>query len=450
MNSTVLQPWFEIWSERAPSALARRRLFELASQHRVYELPGSSGSRLFVDHTANHRHRMAILSSRFEGGVSRLAGAFAELSDVARRHDELTVVFDEHIGPLVKRLAVHRDLTVAPVRRTRSLASFWRRLKPAGSEQLGSEQPRSEQIIISPSLDVPSKPSTTSLTIGVAAAWADSIHLPWIRGASSLVERLLDCIVKVGGPFGPPEMYAYRPFVPEQLAAHLESVGAHVIQTCRPLPATRDVSRYSWPTPIEVARSTAPLTRGRSGFVHCVRGAGGLPLAELTDAQLDRLLAGSAVDDQSPLDVLERVATLARLTASSRAIRNGALVTCFTARPLSRLGELHRFRPARRRWDFLPLGIWIDGQLLREMGAKPVIYGDESAWRKLPSDERPWYQPLGSNSSTDWQLEEEWRVAGDVDLTSIAPDGAFLFVPTPSEAQRLQQFSRWPVVALQP
>lgn len=75
-----------------------------------------------------------------------------------------------------------------------------------------------------------------------------------------------------------------------------------------------------------------------------------------------------------------------------------------------------------------------------------MIYGDEADWRTLPPASQPWFQPRGN--SIDWQMEQEWRIAGDVDLAQLDSHDAFLFVKSPLEAYALQPFSRWRVVSL--
>ena len=439
MKNTVFQPWFRSWSGRAPSERARRLLVELALQGRVYELGGFGKGRLCVDQTATNRHRVAILSSRFEGNLSRMADVFAELACAIRRAHSVgrvTIACDDHIARLVDRCANGKSITVAPIRHTRTEPSFWRRL----------ESTESGQIIVSPPLN--SEAGKLRLTVDVAMAWAEAIHLLCIRSGSTVVPRLLDLLAHDTNP-REKQVFAYQPFVPKCLLDDLMNGGVNIVQTGRlPLPPPRPIEKYSWPSAIDTARRIAPLTRGRLGLVHCVRGTAGLRMGELSAGQLDMLLSGRPLAGQSPLDALERIVRSRRLDASSLAIRNQALVTCFTAKPLCRLRELHRYRQSRRRWEFLPIGIWFEQRRLAELGAQPVVYGDETTWNSLPTHQRPWYQPLGSSSSADWQREDEWRVVGDLELKSISPDCAFLFVPTVDEARRLQTHSRWPVLAL--
>jgi len=100
------------------------------------------------------------------------------------------------------------------------------------------------------------------------------------------------------------------------------------------------------------------------------------------------------------------------------------------------------------RWDFEPFGLCIRGSVLVALGAQPVVYGDEDVWQTLEASSRPWYQKRHSACGTrqvDWSAEREWRVLGDVTLSQIPADDAFVFVPTESAAASLRPLSRWPV-----
>jgi hypothetical protein len=380
------------------------------------------------------------LSSRLEGNVSRLAGAFAELPHIARRSQmiaESTVICDSHLAPLVKRLSRDGSFTVVPIRRSRTKSSFWRCLCDGAANR----------VLVSPSVNAIPGECEENLVIRVAAAWADSIHLPWIRDSSGLVAGLLSFLHDAIPRLERPEVFAYRPFVPNHFADLLRSHGARISETGRSSPdAASESVKYAWPDATDIVRRTADLIRGRPGLIHCVRGTAGLSLSELSDEHLDALLTGAAVGSQSPVDVLEHIARCAGIHSSSRAIRGGADVACFTARPLHRVGELHRFRPSRRRWDFLPFGIWIEQSWLEERGARPVIYGGDATWENLAPSQHPWFQPVGATPATDWRVEEEWRVVGDLDLETIPSDQIFFFVSTKADADRLQKTSRWPVV----
>jgi len=109
------------------------------------------------------------------------------------------------------------------------------------------------------------------------------------------------------------------------------------------------------------------------------------------------------------------------------------------------------FRKHLARWDFVPYGLAIRKSVLQAAGCKEVIYGDDADWEKLSSDNRPWFQLRTSkNGKIDWTLELEWRLMGDLDLKKIGAQDAFAFVKTQSDAERLSEICRWPIVVLEP
>ena len=171
------------------------------------------------------------------------------------------------------------------------------------------------------------------------------------------------------------------------------------------------------------------------------------------DDYLDSLLQARGDADHSSVGTLERILRQRRLVASTRTARGGVRVVSLTAFPLSRLPELRRFRRHRGRWDFEPFGLCIRQEWLTMHGARPVLYGDESAWQNLSESDRPYFQPAHSGGSSpedtvagiDWTVEREWRHEGDLDLSQLARGDALVFVPNFSAARRLSAASPWPI-----
>jgi hypothetical protein len=165
---------------------------------------------------------------------------------------------------------------------------------------------------------------------------------------------------------------------------------------------------------------------------------------------LDGLIMGDPTSDHSALATLRRIVAQRRLLASTRAIRGGFPVVCFTATPLALLSSRRVFRPHRRRWDFEPFGLCIDAAWLKSIGTRPVIYGDDQLWNRLSCDQRPFFQKrnAGRSHRIDWSAEHEWRHLGNVDLVGLPSDAAILFVPTMFDACQLTEISPWPIAVL--
>lgn len=168
------------------------------------------------------------------------------------------------------------------------------------------------------------------------------------------------------------------------------------------------------------------------------------------DAHLDQLIFGSTEERHQEVMTLCRIIASNRLIGAAHLTRDPAPVVCFTSVPVGELPDRTVFRKHLARWDFVPYGLAIRKSVLESAGCKAVIYGDESHWKKLDSDNRPWFQLRTSkNGKIDWTLEQEWRLVGDLDLTKIGANDAFAFVKTQTDAERLSEICRWPIVVLE-
>ncbi len=164
---------------------------------------------------------------------------------------------------------------------------------------------------------------------------------------------------------------------------------------------------------------------------------------------LDDLIFGSSRAQHDPLAALCRILASDRILASVEMTREQTPVVCLSEITVDQLSERRVFRPHLARWDCLPFGIAIEREILQASGAKKVIYGDEATWTSLDSDSRPYFQPATSDSGKiDWQLEQEWRIVGDLDLRLIGNQQAFVFVPSMEAAEVVSTLSRWPIVVL--
>jgi hypothetical protein len=189
-------------------------------------------------------------------------------------------------------------------------------------------------------------------------------------------------------------------------------------------------------------------------LTHCTRRRDGPWPDQGEQDYLDDLILQRAGADHSPLAALWRLVVQQRIIATSETIRGATGVVSFTNIPLAELGRLHTFRPHRARWDFEPYGICIRRDWLERRGSRPVYYGDDELWDRLPPGDRPYFQLRQTRRSTgadviDWTVEQEWRHIGDVLLRELPADAALLFVSAPAEAEQLSSVSRWPVTSIQ-
>lgn len=185
-------------------------------------------------------------------------------------------------------------------------------------------------------------------------------------------------------------------------------------------------------------------------LLHWARRQSGAWPDQEKDAHLDQLIFGSTADRYQEVMTLCRIIASNRLISAAHLTRDPAPVVCFTAVPVGELPGRTVFRKHLARWDFVPYGLAIRKSVLQSAGCKEVIYGDDSDWKTLSGDNRPWFQlQTSKNGKIDWTLEQEWRLVGDLDLKKIGADDAFAFVKTQTDAERLSEICRWPIVVLE-
>jgi hypothetical protein len=151
---------------------------------------------------------------------------------------------------------------------------------------------------------------------------------------------------------------------------------------------------------------------------------------------LSSLLRGDPESAHRAIDTLCRILTEGRVRGSSRLIPGEHPTVSWTAVPPNELAAIRRWNPALVRWTFEPYGIAISRRVLKESGARPVIYGTRDAVKRLKPDTLYRFQ-VHDPSHSPWKREREWRIRGDVLIETLRPDDVFLFVPTEAEATEL-------------
>jgi hypothetical protein len=144
---------------------------------------------------------------------------------------------------------------------------------------------------------------------------------------------------------------------------------------------------------------------------------------------------------------LERICSEGRIRGSAWRIGSRQPMVAFTELAPADSIPLMRWRARWSRWSFEPCGILIERDALVRLGARPVRYVDESEWRRLPSEEKPFAHRRGKNADI-WPAEKEWRCAGDVDLSQLNPDSIRVIVPANAEAEKWNQNSQYEAISL--
>jgi hypothetical protein len=209
---------------------------------------------------------------------------------------------------------------------------------------------------------------------------------------------------------------------------------------------------------------TAPLfcdTAPRGDFLFHWTRAAELNRQEVADQYLTKLLVAarrpriretelfccSSIQGQLErlVQTLLQILSDMRLRASGRWTRDRRPVVSLTAQPLASWPALRSYRSHLGRWDFEPCGIGLSRDMILKLGGRPVVYGDELAYRGLAAAERTYFQLNCSRSPNrliDWTIEREWRVPDDIDLRLFGVDDAFVFFKSADTALDVSQKER--------
>ncbi len=201
-----------------------------------------------------------------------------------------------------------------------------------------------------------------------------------------------------------------------------------------------------------------PTDEGDPYLTHCTRRRHGPWPDQSRRSYLDDLILQRPGADHSALASLKRIVSAAQIQGSHAAIHGATAVVSLTSVPLPELQALRVFRPHRGHWDFEPYGVCILRSALKDLAERsdvrfgPVVYVDQHVWDASGREERLFFHKAHSitrsGNAIDWTTEQEWRYAGNIDLSALTADKAFVFVPTESEASELRPESPWPVIAL--
>lgn len=171
------------------------------------------------------------------------------------------------------------------------------------------------------------------------------------------------------------------------------------------------------------------------------------PLPEETAFEFYRDLLASGRYPRSALDILTVMLRSGRIQGSSRFIRGGFPVVSLTALTPPEAVKLMRWRRRYTYYNFEPYGIAIGPAAAEVLSCRPVIYGSDELYERLPQSERPFYQNAGS-AVADWTPEAEWRVIGELRLTDLPREAIRVIVYRPEEIAAIEGACAFRVDAL--
>lgn len=192
-------------------------------------------------------------------------------------------------------------------------------------------------------------------------------------------------------------------------------------------------------------------------LIHWTRGVYG-PWPGESEGEYFRELTNA--DSGNPRDgfhTLKQILETGVLRGEGRMIREGEPAISFTASAPSETMKRLSYRATLGHWNYEPYGIAIPKSILAEIGVKPVIYGDKNRFEELNAEEKPYFQFSGRNTSQtvpngtipekNWVSENEWRLIGDIDFSSISEDICIL-LPSTEEARQIQTETGFRALAL--
>ena len=192
-----------------------------------------------------------------------------------------------------------------------------------------------------------------------------------------------------------------------------------------------------------------PLTTPEQWLTHWTRSRRGPWPEQSQEAWLEELILGCHSANRSALAVLLRILIEQQIRGSGEAIRGQHRVVSFTEVPLAQYRKMHRFRHHRQRFDFEPWGIAVRRQRLLQLGAKPVIYGNENLWKTMAVSDQPWFQKQdGPGTHSGFEIEREWRLSGDLHLSQCTVNDVVVFVDTPHAAHAVSDQTSFKVIVV--
>ncbi|MCK5124783.1 MAG: hypothetical protein KAR42_00865 [candidate division Zixibacteria bacterium] len=148
----------------------------------------------------------------------------------------------------------------------------------------------------------------------------------------------------------------------------------------------------------------------------------------------------------SAFNNLMSILRLKKIFASGKYIRSDKPVVGFTLYNSDFAGNLFRYRPRMINPYFEPFGIALQKEYAREIGLKPVIYGNIDNYKSLANTEKPLFQAEGIKGQ--WISDHEWRHIGDLDLNGLDSKSVRVVVPRNLDRLRLHDATPFQITTI--
>ncbi|MCY3020556.1 MAG: hypothetical protein NTW87_16160 [Planctomycetota bacterium] len=203
------------------------------------------------------------------------------------------------------------------------------------------------------------------------------------------------------------------------------------------LPGAGRAARQHRGPQLSLPRSSVYVHTSWNCLTHFTREPDGAWPGESRAEYLRWLCSGAPYVPRNAFATLCRILQEKRVRACGRLMPGSTPMVCFTAASPREILLLREWRRGLLRWSFTPYGLAVRAEALARYGAQPVQYASRAAIAHAPPGTRRFMQHQRSRSH-DWSEEEEWRVAGDVDLSAFAISDMLALVATPEEARHVE------------
>ncbi len=153
-------------------------------------------------------------------------------------------------------------------------------------------------------------------------------------------------------------------------------------------------------------------------------------------AYLESLTAGLPEAHHTAFETLRHILREGTVRAGTKIIRGNVPVVSLTECTPDEIMKITKWNRALIRWTFEPYGIAFPKDAVRQLGARPAIYGDNLRYSKIPTKDRYLFQ-LDEPAKHRWKQEKEWRIRGDLRISSFETGDVLIIVKKEKEALKI-------------
>ncbi len=172
-------------------------------------------------------------------------------------------------------------------------------------------------------------------------------------------------------------------------------------------------------------------------LIHWTRRSSGPWPGESRSRFYRNLNSSAAIPPHMAFATLMNIIDEGTLRGTSWRMPSAKKMVSFSETSAARMINLMGWQRRYVRPRFEPYGIAISKEKLGELGARIVKYGSHEERLKLSVRDRLYFQTAGENSY--WPIEEEWRLEGNLELSSLSSEDILIIVHTEEDALEMEK-----------